>query len=148
METTDIHRLCTFEGSFSRKSQKSGATYHCMILTELADCLQDWLVHLQLEIDRNWQRAFVVNALSAFLFHVEVHRASHGFSIYFLTPRSTLCLSLPQVCHANSICFSPDGSKIIAGFSLYLRVSRQWKGGWRTCIRNIDYLLVNCHNHE
>ena len=32
--------------------------------------------------------------------------------------------ALPQVCHANSLCFSPDGSKIIAGFSLYLRVSR------------------------
>eukprot|EP00933_Yihiella_yeosuensis_P034197 TRINITY_DN27711_c0_g1_i2.p1 TRINITY_DN27711_c0_g1~~TRINITY_DN27711_c0_g1_i2.p1 ORF type:complete len:427 (-),score=41.82 TRINITY_DN27711_c0_g1_i2:51-1331(-) len=27
-----------------------------------------------------------------------------------------------EVCHANSLCFSSDGSKIIAGFPLYLRV--------------------------
>lgn len=26
-----------------------------------------------------------------------------------------------QVCHASSLCFSLDGSKIIAGFPLYLR---------------------------
>ncbi|CAJ1419544.1 unnamed protein product, partial [Effrenium voratum] len=30
--------------------------------------------------------------------------------------------NVDEVCHASSLCFSPDGSKIIAGFSLYLRV--------------------------
>ena len=38
-----------------------------------------------------------------------------------------------QVCHASSLCFSTDGSKIIGGFPFYLRAGapREWNGGMK-----------------